>query len=81
MLMVIGDTMLYASTLITTYAVLEGNKIVALISLGLGIGGFFFTKLYAAKTEVLKVGYEISEDESGEQTENLKVTENKSIKP
>ena len=53
-LMVIGDTMLYASTLITTYAVLDGNKTVALISLGLGIGGFFFTKLYAAHTEVIE---------------------------
>ncbi len=76
-MIVVGDTLLYVSTIITTYAVLEESKIVALISLGCGVGGFFFTKLYAAKNEVLKAEYSITEDEDGEQTEKITVTENK----
>ncbi len=80
-LMVIGDTLLYASTLITSYAIFEGNKTVGIISLLCGAGGFFFTKLYAAQTNTTKVEYETGQDEQGNEIENLTITENKSVNP
>jgi len=47
-LMVIGETLLYASTSVASYGILSEEKVVALGALFCGIGGHFFTKLYAA---------------------------------
>ncbi len=45
---VLGDTMLYAGSAITTAGIATGNSLMAYIALGLGIGGYFFSKLFAA---------------------------------
>ncbi len=47
---VLGDTLVYASSAITGYALFENDKTMGFISLGCGVAGYFFTKLYAAQT-------------------------------
>lgn len=47
-LMVLGDSLLYASTAITGMSIAADNKLAAYISLGCGIIGYFCSKLFAA---------------------------------
>ena len=47
-LKIIGDTLIYAGGLITASSIAMDQKVVAFISLGCMIGGFFFTNLFAA---------------------------------
>lgn len=79
--MVLGETLDYSGKAGALIGILSEEKWWAVALLIIGSAGQFFTKLYAAKTEILNVEYVVSEDESGEQTENLTVTENKSVKP
>lgn len=47
-LKVIGDTCVYAGSLVTSIGISNNNHLLAYISLGLSVAGFLFTNLYAA---------------------------------
>lgn len=77
---VIGDSCVYASSAITGISIANNEDVIAYISLGLGVIGYFFTKMFAAITEeYTRVEHEIEETESGHK-ETVTVTKSESDK-